>query len=47
VQARYPVNNVAAKYGTSAQTATDDPGEAYADWRREPLRKLENPWPLS
>ena len=44
-QAHYPVNDVAAKYGASAQTATDDPAEAYADWRREPRSQVGNPWP--
>jgi uncharacterized cupin superfamily protein len=37
-QAHYPVNDVAAKYGASAQTATDD-------WRREPRSQVDNPWP--
>jgi uncharacterized cupin superfamily protein len=45
--AHYPVNEVAAKYGASAREATDDPDEAYADWRREPWRPVENPWPLA
>ena len=44
--ARYPVNDVAAKYDASVRTATDDPAEAYADWRREPRRPAPNPWPL-
>ena len=45
--ARYPVNDVAAKYGASAAAATDDPAEAYADWRREPFSATPNPWPLA
>lgn len=45
-EAHYPVNAVAAKYDASVDTATDDPAEAYADWRREPRRPAPNPWPL-
>src|SRR3954453_16843572 len=41
-----PVNAVAARYDASVTTATDDPAEAYADWRREPRRATRNPWPL-
>src|SRR3954453_9326476 len=44
--AHYPVNDVAAKYDASVTRATDDPTEAYADWRREPRRATRNPWPL-
>jgi uncharacterized cupin superfamily protein len=46
VAAHYPVNEVAAKYDASVTKATDDPAEAYADWRREPRRPTRNPWPL-
>ena len=46
-EAHYPVNAVAARYDASVATATDDPAEAYADWRREPRRPAPNPWPLS
>ena len=37
---RYPVSEVAARYGASAARATEDPAEAYADWPGEyrPLR---------
>jgi uncharacterized cupin superfamily protein len=45
-EAHYPVNAVAARYDASVETATDDPDEAYADWRREPRRPAPNPWPL-
>jgi uncharacterized cupin superfamily protein len=45
-RAYYPVNEIAAKYDASATTATDDPAEAYADWRQEPRREVANPWPL-
>jgi uncharacterized cupin superfamily protein len=45
-EAHYPVNEAAAKYDASAAEATDDPGEAYADWRTEPFRSVQNPWPL-
>jgi uncharacterized cupin superfamily protein len=45
--AHYPVNDMAAKYGASASQETDDPAEAYADWRAEaPWRQVRNPWPL-
>jgi uncharacterized cupin superfamily protein len=46
VAAHYPVSELAAKYGASATKATDDPAEAYADWRRERRREVPNPWPL-
>ena len=46
VAAHYPVNEVAAKYDASVKNATDDPAEAYADWRREPRGPTRNPWPL-
>jgi hypothetical protein len=42
----YPVNEAAAKYDASVTQATDEPAEAYADWRREPRRPVSNPWPL-
>jgi uncharacterized cupin superfamily protein len=45
-EAHYPVNEVAAKYDASVATATDEPAEAYADWRREPWSPARNPWPL-
>jgi uncharacterized cupin superfamily protein len=45
-QAHYPANDVAAKYGASVETATDDPGEAYTEWRKEPRGPVDNPWPL-
>jgi uncharacterized cupin superfamily protein len=44
--AHYPVNEVAAKYDASAAKTTDEPAEAYADWRQEPFRPTANPWPL-
>jgi uncharacterized cupin superfamily protein len=43
--ADYPVNAVAAKYDASVTTATDEPSEAYADWRKEPTSQTPNPWP--
>jgi uncharacterized cupin superfamily protein len=47
-QAHYPVNDIAARYDASAARTTDDPGEAYADWRREMPRELvATPWPPS
>jgi uncharacterized cupin superfamily protein len=45
--AHYPVNEVAAKYDASVTEETDDPDEAYADWRQEPRAPTKNPWPLS
>jgi uncharacterized cupin superfamily protein len=45
VAAHYPVNEVAARYGASVASPTDEPREAYADWRREPRRETRNPWP--
>ena len=42
---RYPVSEVAAKYGASAAKETDEPNEAYADWPGEYL-PLRLPWPL-
>jgi uncharacterized cupin superfamily protein len=42
----YPVDEVAAKYGASVDVATDEPAEAYADWRREPWQSGPAPWPL-
>jgi uncharacterized cupin superfamily protein len=44
-EAHYPVNEVAAKYGASASHATDDPAEAYAEWRREPAQPVTVEWP--
>jgi uncharacterized cupin superfamily protein/predicted enzyme related to lactoylglutathione lyase len=46
-QAHYPVNETAAKYGASVQTATDVPAEAYAAWRTQPRTEVTNPWPLA
>jgi uncharacterized cupin superfamily protein len=45
-EAHYPVNDVAAKYDASVTSETDEPAEAYADWRREPWRPTRSPWPL-
>ena len=45
VTIRYPVSEVAAKYGASAAKETNDPDEAYADWPGDYLPvRLE--WPL-
>lgn len=44
--AHYPVNDRAARYDASVAEATDDVAEAYADWRQEPRRRIDNPWPL-
>jgi uncharacterized cupin superfamily protein len=45
-EAHYPVNELAASHDASVSTPTDDPAEAYADWRREPWRPTRSPWPL-
>jgi uncharacterized cupin superfamily protein len=45
-EAHYTVNEVAAKYDASVSADTDEPAEAYADWRREPWQSVQNPWPL-
>jgi uncharacterized cupin superfamily protein len=45
-EAHYPVSDVAAKYDASVTSETDEPAEAYADWRREPSRPTPSPWPL-
>ena len=42
----YPVNELAARYDASVKQATDEPAEAYADWRREPREPIDSPWPL-
>ena len=42
---RYPVSEVAAKYGASAAKETDEPDEAYADWPGE-YRPVRLPWLL-
>jgi len=42
----YPVNDLAAKYDASVSRPTDDPAEAYADWRQERRHLADNPWPL-
>jgi uncharacterized cupin superfamily protein len=44
--AHYPVNELAARYDASAAAETDDPEEAYADWRREQWQPAPSPWPL-
>jgi hypothetical protein len=46
-EAHYPVNEVAARYDASVTTATDEPVEAYADWRDEPWQPTNIRWPLT
>jgi uncharacterized cupin superfamily protein len=43
---RYPVSELAARYGASVTTETNDPDGAYADWPREyePVRLA---WPVT
>jgi uncharacterized cupin superfamily protein len=43
---RYPVSEVAARYGASATTDTEEPDEAYADWPGEYL-PVRLPWPVT
>jgi uncharacterized cupin superfamily protein len=43
--AHYPVSDLAAKYDASVASTTDEPAEAYADWRQEPSRPARSPWP--
>lgn len=45
--AHYEVNEVAARYDASVSSPTDDPAQAYSDWRQEPRQPTPNPWPLS
>jgi hypothetical protein len=45
-ECHYPVNEVAAKYDASVSETTDEPDEAYADWRSEPWQSVPSPWPL-
>ncbi len=45
-EAHYPVNELAARYDASVSSPTDEPAEAYADWRTEPWREVPSPWPL-
>lgn len=45
-EAHYPVNEAAARYDASVKEATDEPEEAYADWRVEPWQGVASPWPL-
>jgi uncharacterized cupin superfamily protein len=41
---RYPVSEVAAKHGASAEKETESPDEAYADWPGE-FSPTRLPWP--
>jgi hypothetical protein len=42
----YTVNETAARYDASVSKDTDDPAEAYADWRAAgPDVRAANPWP--
>lgn len=43
--AHYAVNAIAALRRV-VTTPTDEPAEAYADWRQEPWAAVPNPWPL-
>jgi uncharacterized cupin superfamily protein len=41
----YPLGDAAARHGASVSSPTDDPDEAYADWRREPWQPAGDVWP--
>jgi uncharacterized cupin superfamily protein len=45
-EAHYPVSELAARYDASVARETDEPDEAYADWRSEPWESVPSPWPL-
>jgi uncharacterized cupin superfamily protein len=40
----YPVSEAAGGHGASATSATDDPDEAYAEWRRESWSPASGVW---
>jgi uncharacterized cupin superfamily protein len=42
---RYPVSQVAARYGASVAEETDKPDEAYADWPGD-FSPVRLPWPV-
>ena len=42
---RFPVSEVAAKFGASAVQETGDPDEAYVDWPGE-YQPVRLPWPV-
>jgi uncharacterized cupin superfamily protein len=42
---RYPVSELAARFGASTPAETADPREAYADWKPE-FRPVDIAWPL-
>ena len=44
VELRYPVSELAARYGASASKETSDEAEAYADWKPE-LKPTKLEWP--
>jgi uncharacterized cupin superfamily protein len=45
-EAHYPLSEVAAKFDASAAAPTDQPEEAYAEWRQDPWEPAPSPWPL-
>ena len=46
-EVHYPVSQLAMKYDASVREPTNEPEEAYADWRQAPWVQAENPWPLA
>lgn len=45
-EAHYPVSEVAARYDASVSEPTDEPAEAYADWRAIPRTDVRSPFPF-
>jgi uncharacterized cupin superfamily protein len=40
-----PISEAAARHDASVSSPTDEPDEAYADWRREPWQPADGVWP--
>jgi uncharacterized cupin superfamily protein len=45
-EVHYLVEPLAARWDASVREPTDEPAQAYADWRVEEPRPVPNPWPL-
>ena len=45
--AHYEPSELAARFDASVSRPTDDPAEAYADWRTVSRSPAPNPWPLA
>jgi uncharacterized cupin superfamily protein len=44
-EAHYPVSELAARYDASVAADTDEPAEAYADWREYEWKPASGVWP--